>query len=383
MMFLAATGGSHRSPDVGALSSCGLVPVVSGVLASMSTMDTQTLQRLTLTSGMGMRIPIRTVFQMHQQIKTQSTGNAFTVFYVYVVDSSGHYSVVQRAIFGTQEARQKTLQDMQSFFSDSKVFLMSKVSGVERNKPQFTCVSAPNIIRYDRVGRPNATACFTPQLLTSSVATQLPKTIEPRETLADLLRITDKRTVNFMALVASSETPSNMAQEMVKVTLADETGRIQVKFWGDRWRGVFAEKDGWLVCGFNFWASLGDTSEGNRATPSLRALASVEVSHLLWPTEKDLSREGKGRRLLAKREEIFETVTQCLTEEGTGYDPDSPTNETAEATATVVALMELTNKYLQALPDSLFQLQGAFITLSPNGAESMWTKDRYYTHIYI
>ena len=136
------------------------------------------------------------------------------------------------------------------------------------------------------------------------------------------------------------------------------------------------------MCGFNFWASLGDTSEGNRATPSLRALASVEVSHLLWPTEKDLGREGKGRRLLAKREEIFETVTQCLTEEGTGYDPDSPTNETAEATATVVALMELTNKYLQALPDSLFQLQGAFITLSPNGAESMWTKDRYYTHTH-
>ena len=48
--------------------------------------------------------------------------------------------------------------------------------------------------------------------------------------------------VNFMALVASSEKPANMTQEMVKVTLADPTGRIQVKLWGNEWRGVFEGK---------------------------------------------------------------------------------------------------------------------------------------------
>jgi len=233
---------------------------------------------------------------------------------------------------------------MQASFAAGKVFTMSKVSGVERNNPQYICVSVPNVIKYDRVGKQNATVFFTPQLDGASVAAQLPKTIEPQESLAELLRIPDKRLVNFMALVASSERPANMTQEMVKVTLADPTGRIQVKFWGNEWRGVFEEKEGQLVCGFNFWASMADHSDG----PALRALSSVQISHLLWPAEKDLRAGGRGLPLLTNQEETLQTVQECLTEGGSAYDMGNATYESAEATATAVALLELTNKHLGA-----------------------------------
>jgi hypothetical protein len=80
---------------------------------------------------------------------------------------------------------------MQPFFSEGKVFTASKATGVERNNPQHICASQPNITKYDGAGRPNATAFFMPQLQNSSVAAQLPKTIQPEESLADLLRIPD------------------------------------------------------------------------------------------------------------------------------------------------------------------------------------------------
>ena len=65
---------------------------------------------------------------------------------------------------------------------------------------------------------------------------------------------------------------------------------------------------------------------------------------------------------------------ECLTDDGNPFDADNANYETAEATATVAALMELANKYFQPLPDSLFQVQGAFISLSARGAENMFTK---------
>ena len=114
-------------------------------------MVSETLQRLTVSSGMGVRIPVRTVFTIGTEIKAQSAGNTFTKFLVYVVDSSGHYTVVRRSIFGTEEQRQKIMKEMQAFSAAGKVFTMSKVSGVERNNPQYICVSVPNVIKYDRV----------------------------------------------------------------------------------------------------------------------------------------------------------------------------------------------------------------------------------------
>ena len=331
------------------------------------------MQRLTLSSGPGMKIPMRTVFALHKEITPRTSGKTFALFQAYVVDSNGHYTAVQRRVFGNDQQRQKILKDMQAFFAPGKVFVLSKVTGVERNNPQYACVSVPHIINYDRIGRPDVTAHFTPQLESCPLAAKVPKTIEPQESLADLLRIPEKRMVNFMALVVSAETPAGMQQEMVKVTLADFTGRIQVRFWGSQWRNAFAEKEGQLVCGFNFWASLGDGSDDKGATPALR-LSSVDMSHLLWPLERDLLPDGKGRKLLAEKERVLETIMECLTDDGNPFDADNANYETAEATATVAALMELANKYFQPLPDSLFQLQGAFISLSARGAENMLTK---------
>ena len=71
---------------------------------------------------------------------------------------------------------------------------------------------------------------------------------------------------------------------------------------------------------------------------------------------------------------VLDAVTECLTEDGNPYDADNATYEAAEATATVAVLMELASKYFQPLPDSLFQLQGAFISLSDRGNGNMPTK---------
>ena len=141
----------------------------------------ETLQRLTASSGPSMQIPARAIFAVQKEITPRTSGKTFTLFQAYIVDGSGHYTAVQRRVFGNDDQRRKILRDMEAFFSQGKVFVMSKVTSVERNSPQYSCVSVPHIVNYDQVGRPDVTAHFTPQLESSAVWKQLPKTIEPRE----------------------------------------------------------------------------------------------------------------------------------------------------------------------------------------------------------
>lgn len=334
----------------------------------------ETLQRLTAASGPGMCIPVRVVFTTEKEITPRASGKKFTMLQTYVVDGAGHYTFVQRRVFGDEVQRRRAVNEMRKKFFDGSVWVMSRITGVERNNPQYTCVSVPNIVTYDQVGRPNVTAHFTPQLASSEVAARLPKLIEPQESLADLRLIPDKRMVNFMALVVSTEAPSGMRQPMVKATFADFTGRIQVKFWGSDWQGLFVGKEGSVVCGFNFWASRAEATEVTGTSPALRALSSVEASHVLWPSEGDMPAGGKGQQLLKEREKILAGSTECFTDEGRVYEADSVSYESAEACATVAALMELANKYYQPLPDSLFQVQGAIVTVVARDSDGLCTK---------
>ena len=135
-------------------------------------------------------------------------------------------------------------------------------------------------------------------------------------------------------------------------------------------------KEWQVFCGFSFWASKTDGSQDlDNATPSLRSLSSVEASYVAWPEEADMPEKGRGKRLLAEKADILSSVQTLLTDDGRGYDAERENYESAEACATVAVLMELATRDYQPLPDSLFQLQGAYVTLTARGPEGVCTKD--------
>lgn len=346
-------------------------------------MSMESLLRLTPVSGPGMAIPVRVVFTKMKEITPKSSGKPFTMFQAYVVDGKGHYTIVQRRIFGLDAQRKRVAGEMLKKFSDGSVWVMSKMTSVEINQAQYTCVSVKYVINYNNVGTLSVTAHFSPQQPTMEPYRHLPKIIEPHECLSDLQRlmqVVEKRTVNFMALLVSTEapegTPSNV---LVKATLADWTGRVQVKFWGADWQRAFTDKEGQVLCGFGFWVSRAEVGVGlsqtSGATPRIRALSSVEGSHVMWPAEEDMPEGGKGRRLLREKDAIMASIQDCLTEDGWTAQGDNANYETSEACATVAALMELANRYYQPLPDSLFQLQGAYVTITASGPDGLCTKD--------
>ena len=91
------------------------------------------------------------------------------------------------------------------------------------------------------------------------------------------------------------------------------------------------------------------------------------------PSAGDMSEKGKGRRLLREKADVLAATPGVLTEDG--FAAQEGNYETQEACATVSALMERANRYHQHLPDSLFQLQGAYITVSATGPDGLCTKD--------
>ena len=93
----------------------------------------------------------------------------------------------------------------------------------------------------------------------------------------------------------------------------------------------------------------------------------------MWPSAGDMSGKGKGRRLLREKADVLAATPDALTEDG--FAAQEGNYETQEACATVSALMELANRYHQHLPDSLFQLQGAYVTVTATGPVGLCTKD--------
>ena len=305
---------------------------------------------------------MRVVFTTAREL-TPKSGKKFTMIRVFLVDESGDYTVAVRRCFGDEKTRKKDAEQVQKTYFDGSAWLLSHVTGVERVNATYTCVSVGWTITFGQSGR---TAKFTPILATDPRERLLPKSIEPRECLTDLLQIVDRTMVNFMGILVSAEVPSGQPNHPVKIVVADQTGRIQVKCWGSHWAGQFADREGQVITGFSFWAS----PAGEDGSGGLRALSSVEDSHLVWPTLNQLAKDGKGERLLAEKDAILAQTTPCLTEEGA----DLANYEEGEACATVAALMELANKYYEPLPDTLFQVQGAFVTVPNRAKEYLVTK---------
>jgi hypothetical protein len=324
----------------------------------------ESLSRLTPQTGGILKCPVRVVFTTVKEL-TPKSGKKFTMINLYLVDGSGDYTVAVRRCFGDEKQRKKLTEELRAMYFAGSAWLLSHVTGVEQTNARYMCVSARYTITFGQAGR---TAKFTPILATDPKERQLPKAIEPRECLKDLLEIVDKTMVNFMGILVSAEVPSGQPNHPVKIVVADETGRIQVKCWGAHWAGQFAGKEGELLVGFNFWA----TPAGEDGSGGLRALASVEDSHLVWPALNQMGENGKGHRLLAEKETIMAQTTPCLTEESA----DTTNYEEGEACATVAALMELANKYYEPLPDTLFQVQGAFVTIPNRARDYLLTKAR-------
>ena len=337
-------------------------------MESLARMDS--LAKLSPASGPGMCIPVRVVFTVAKEITPKASGKKFHMLQFYIVDAAGHYSIVQRRIFGDDAQRQRTIAEMRKKFFDSSAWLMSKISSVEKNSVMYTCISVPYVINFDP---PRSNVQFTAQMVSSEVAKTLPKIIEPRECLRDLTRIADKRMVNLMGLLVDVEVPANMQQPMVKATVADWSGRIHVKFWGSQWMPILKGKEGQVICGFGLWASKADSDLEQSQSASLRALSSVDSTYVAWPTVDEMPEKGKGKRLLAEKGDILTSMQSFLTEDG--YNAERENYEAAEACATVAVLMELATRYLHPLPDTLFQIQGAYVTVTARGSDGLCTKD--------
>jgi hypothetical protein len=326
------------------------------------------------------KCPVRVVFTSAKEVAPK-TGKGFTMIRVYLVDESGDYTVAVRRLFGDEKPRRKLAGEVRGTFLDGSAWLLSHVTGAERTNSMYMCASVGFTITF---GQARRHAKFTPILTTDPRERQLPRTIEPRACLLDLRDVVDKTVVNFMGILVSVEVPSGQPNHPVKVVIADGTGCIQVKCWGAHWAGQFADKEGQLLTGFNFLATAAaeDGSGGLRALSSvgashplwqpggLCALSSVDASHLLWPTLDLLADNGRGRRLLAEKDAILAQTTPCLT----GGNSETANYEEGEACATVAALMELANKYYEPLPDTLFQLQGAFVSIPHREKDYLVTK---------
>lgn len=340
------------------------------------------LAGLTPQTGWTMKCPVRVVFTTAKEMAPKS-GNRFTMIRLYLVDESGDYTVAVRRVFGDEKQRRKLAGELRGTFFDGSAWLLSHVTGAERTNSIYTCVSVGFTIEFGRAGRH---AKFAPILSTDPRERRLPRAIEPRECLLDLLEIADKTMVNFMGILVSVEVPSGQPNHPVRIVVADDTGRIEVKCWGAHWAGQFADKEGQLLTGFNFRAApAGEDGSGGLRTLSsvgashplwrpgcLCAFSSVDASHLLWPTLDQLAGNGRGRRLLAEKDAIVAQTTPCLTD----GNSEMANYEDGEACATVAALMELANKYYEPLPDTLFQLQGAFVSIPNMGKDHLVTKVR-------
>ena len=97
------------------------------------------------------------------------------------------------------------------------------------------------------MGKSKQTVVFIPLLQGGPVDKTIPKVLETKESIADILQVDASRMINCFGLLSEIEVVTSAPKPLLKATLADSSGKLHVKFWESRHIDMLKEADGKLV----------------------------------------------------------------------------------------------------------------------------------------
>ena len=274
-----------------------------------------------------------------------------TVFECLLVGHTGHYCCAAATLFGPKRA--EVAEGLRKKWEDGRVFQIGKFT-MKRKDVRYH--SAPHGFVLNI-----ADEKITRKLKddkTSEAA--IPKEAEPPMSVRDLLELPESQPVDACGIITSQEGPVAKKEKMMrKAIVSDATGNIDLNFWEEM---------------ISFGENL---SEGNVLYfYSVQLVVTAKNSrHLSFKKgSKIVVASGTCPRAKALQATDLAAIPDSEKENLSKWDEQDW--QKCMARSTNLATLDFATVFKKQLPDTLFEVSGALVTLTDTDADKLLTRDK-------
>jgi hypothetical protein len=290
-------------------------------------------------------------------------GKEMTIFGCTLVAESGFYTRGEAVIFGNTQQRAKVSAVMQKNFDHESAYTFTKMS-MQAKKPAFQSCPHGYILNLGEKS-------LVTKKLTGTSAQSLPMEAEPPMTTVHLLELQTSQLVDTTAVATAigDPKPQKNGKSIIEVTLSNETGKeIPLNFWDEN--QAMATKVTLNKPIYIYGAYLVAEESGGR--------------HLTARTSTSIV-EATGTRPLAAAMSAANIASLPPDQKENLSKWDSGTSHEGPAVNAHLGMLESAAFFKQPLPDSLFEVCGAVVTLEDTAEENLLTKgkERIWTKVTV
>ena len=294
---------------------------------------------------------------------SRSPTDKMSLFGVYLLSETGAYTLAETTVFGDEANRNKILQKLEQTWMHNSAWELSKLKATRKN-PKFHSCPHPYIIALNDPK-------MKKQKLDEAGAKNLPTELEPPIPISEIQRFSISQCVDTFGVITTlPEVKTQQGKTLIELILCDKDGmEIGVNFWNEHTAKVAQFQPGDLVYILRSWLTKKD---GGSCHLTVNATTLVIKASGDMPLAKELATK-KVTEMDAKDKHSLSAATE-------------PKNwMEGEAVSTNASTLEFLTSFKSNLPDEVFEIAGACVSLQPAGDDGLLTKhgDRIWTQVAV